>query len=44
MSYCLPGTCGLDRGLALLVSDLQLPEDLVADVGRFNNVRRSLTL
>jgi hypothetical protein len=32
MSYHLPGTCGLDRGLALLVSDLQLPEDLVAVV------------
>ncbi len=32
MSYCLPGTGGLDRGLALLVSDLQLPEDLLAAV------------
>jgi hypothetical protein len=32
MSYCLPGTCGLDGSLALLVSDRQLPEDFLSAV------------
>ena len=32
MSYRLPGTRGFDRGPALLVSDLQLPEEFIAAV------------